>query len=103
MDQTNFLGWSALHEACFYNRTDVVKKLLIHGANAALRTNKGALPYHLSSLSAIKEILTELGGQGTVPAEHDQINMLEVLAEISVPKAGFIITSESKHIFLINI
>lgn len=93
VDRTNFLGWSALHEACFYNRIDVVKKLLVHGANASLRTTRGALPYHLASHPAIKDILSELGGPAAVPAEHDQVNMLEILAEISLPKSGFIVTS----------
>merc|ERR1712224_903542 len=47
-DQANYLGWVPLHEACFYNRVDVVSALLKAGCKTTLRTKSGALPWHLS-------------------------------------------------------
>lgn len=85
INQCNFLGWTPLHEACFYNRLDVAKTLMLRGANATLRTVRGALPYHFASHPAIKELIAEIGGDAAVPAEDDEINMLQVLAEISIP------------------
>lgn len=43
-DQTNSLGWTPMHEACFYNRIEVVKLLLLSGANATSRTRGGGPP-----------------------------------------------------------
>jgi ankyrin repeat protein len=36
-DNSNFLGWTALHEACFYNRIETVKVLLLSGSMADRR------------------------------------------------------------------
>lgn len=52
-DNANKLGWTALHEACFYNRIETVKTLLLGGANASIRTRSGALPYQLSGLAIV--------------------------------------------------
>ncbi len=40
-DLPNRIGWTALHEACFYNRVETVKTLLLSGADATLRTRLG--------------------------------------------------------------
>jgi hypothetical protein len=63
----NSIGWTPLHEACFYNRIETAKCLLLGGADATLRTRIGALPYHLSGLQDIKQMLQDMGGPDAVP------------------------------------
>ena len=82
-DQANYLGWTPLHEACFYNRVDVVNALLKAGCNTSVRTKSGALPWHLSGLENIRAMLKEEGGPGTVPDDDDTINMIEILQEVT--------------------
>ena len=82
-DQPNSLGWTPLHEACFYNRVEVVANLLIAGASATARTRSGALPWHLSGLENIRNLLKDEGGPGAEPAEDDTINMIEILQEVT--------------------
>lgn len=84
LDQKNTLGWTPLHEACFYNRVEVVKTLLSHGASSSIRSRKGALPYHLSGLPQIRTVIQELGGPGSVPVDDDTIDMMEVLHELTM-------------------
>lgn len=83
-DEANHLGWTALHEAAFYNRIEVVKLLLYHGANAGLRTKCGALPYHLASLKVVRELLKDMGGAEAVPEDGDNIDMMLVMRELTV-------------------
>eukprot|EP00605_Chrysophyceae_sp_TOSAG23-4_P001154 GSChrysophyteH1.ASY1.ANO1.1261.1 assembled CDS len=80
----NSLGWTPLHEACFYNRRDVVVALLDAGADAAIRTTSGALAYHLSGLEEVRSAIESKGGAGSVPEEGDTVNMLDILHEITV-------------------
>ena len=63
-DLSNRLGWTALHEACFYNRMETVKTLLLSGANPTLRSRQGALPYHLACIPEIRSMLESMGGEG---------------------------------------
>jgi len=63
-DLSNRLGWTALHEACFYNRMETVKMLLLSGANPTLRSRQGALPYHLACIPEIRNMLESMGGEG---------------------------------------
>lgn len=83
-DQRNSLGWTPLHEAAFYNRSEVVRALLTAGASASIRTRSGALPYHLSGLLSIRSLLEELGGPGSVAQEDDTIDMMSVLHELTL-------------------
>jgi len=89
-DTQNSLGWTALHEACFYNRIEAVKMLMISGANATLRTNSGALPYHFAGLQIIRSMLRDMGGSAAVPAEDDVIDMVTIMRELT--------SSESKAV-----
>ncbi len=82
-DQCNFLGWTPLHEACFYNRTETVKILLLAGANASIRTKRGALPYHLAGLQLIRQMLTDIGGPSAVPNADDIIDTIAILRELT--------------------
>ena len=84
-DQANSLGWTALHEACFYSRVDVVKILMLNGANASLRTKGGALPYHLAGLEYLRTMLADMGGAEVMPAAGDTIDMVAVLRELTMP------------------
>jgi len=86
-DQCNSLGWTALHEACFYNRIEVVKILMINGANAGIRTKSGALPYHFAGLSMIRNMLKDMGGPDAVPEDEDMIDMAKVMKELTVSGA----------------
>ncbi|CAM9808759.1 unnamed protein product, partial [Phaeothamnion confervicola] len=63
-DLANELGWTALHEACYYNHVEVARLLLVHGADAAKKNAQGALPYNLTGSEAIREAIRELGGPG---------------------------------------
>ena len=84
-DQANALGWTALHEACFYSRVDIVKVLMLNGANASLRTKGGALPYHLAGIEYLRTMLEDMGGPEVVPAEGDVIDMVVILRELTMP------------------
>jgi hypothetical protein len=83
-DQRNSLGWTALHEACFFNRIETVKTLLLSGCRADIRTNTGALPYHLASLRVVREMLEDMGGPGAKPSgAGDSVDMVTVLRELT--------------------
>ncbi len=58
----NSFGWTPLHEAAFYNRHEVVKVLLLSGANASIRTGGSAraLPYHLAALQSIRDLIKDM-------------------------------------------
>jgi hypothetical protein len=83
-DLQNYLGWTALHEACFYHRVETVKTLLLAGADPTIRTNQGALPYHLAGLNEIRSMLESMGGPAAVPASNDTIDMVQVLTELTM-------------------
>lgn len=83
-DLQNKLGWTALHEACFFNRVETVKTLLLAGCRGDLRTRSGALPFHLASLKMVREMLQDMGGPGSVPNRPDDtIDMVAVLRELT--------------------
>jgi ankyrin repeat protein len=82
-NQANYLGWTPLHEACFYHRIETVKTLLLAGADPSIRTTLGALPYHLTGLQEIKTMLESMGGKEAIPAESDKIDMVKVLTELT--------------------
>eukprot|EP01033_Poteriospumella_lacustris_P006648 gene6648-4791_t len=83
-DLANRLGWTALHEACFYHRVETVKTLLLAGADPTLRTTRGALPYHLAGLPEIKQMLQNMGGAAAVPADDDLVDMIQVLTDLTL-------------------
>ena len=84
INQVNNLGWTALHEACFYNREAAVRLLLKCNCKTNLRTKTcRALPYHLTNSQAIRELLAEQGGKEAIPAAHDTVDMLEILEEMA--------------------
>ena len=87
-DVVNSLGWTPLHEAAFYNRRDVVAVLMDAGSDATLRTNSGALAFHLSGLEEVRSLIEAKGGSKAVPEDGDTVNMLDILHEITVGAAG---------------
>ena len=104
-DLPNTLGWTSLHEACFYNRIDVVRILLLSGVNATIRTKSGALPYHVAGLQVLRAMLTEMGGSGAVPNEGDVIDMVSVLRELTMPENGEMVEGndgKNKNIYSIS-
>lgn len=80
----NRMGWTPLHEACFYNRFDTVKLLLMNGCDATKRTCNNALPYHLCGMGAVRNLLKEMGGEGAVPEDSDKIDIIEILQELAI-------------------
>jgi len=94
-DLPNRLGWTALHEACFYNRIETVKTLLLGGCNATLRTRQGALPYHLACIPDIKKMLETMGGAAAKPNPGDTIDMLQILTELTMPEDANIASAMS--------
>ncbi len=78
------MGWTALHEACFFNRVETVKTLLLSGCRGDLRTRAGALPYHLASLRMVRTMLEDMGGPGSTPRDAtDVVDMVQVLRELT--------------------
>ena len=88
VDVQNHLGWTPLHEACFYNRIEAVKLLLSGGANASLRTRGGALPYHFAGLQIVRSMLRDKGGEKCVPSEEDVVDLATVIRELSARPAS---------------
>ena len=87
-DLANDIGWTALHEACFYNRIETARALLESGASVTGRTRSGAMPFHLAGLGLLRTMLSELGGEEAVPSEDDGVDMVEVLKELTLPDVG---------------
>mmetsp|Transcript_16000 Transcript_16000/g.48874 ORF Transcript_16000/g.48874 Transcript_16000/m.48874 type:complete len:587 (+) Transcript_16000:330-2090(+) len=65
-DLANHEGWTPLHEAAFHNHLGTVKTLLIYGANPTIRNKKGALPYQLAALPAVRTTIREIWGEDAV-------------------------------------
>lgn len=40
-NQKNNVGWTPLHEACYFNHLDTVQLLLVHGADATIKNVRG--------------------------------------------------------------
>jgi hypothetical protein len=94
-DQSNALAWTPLHEACFYNRIDTVKTLMLSGADASLRTRNGAMAYHLAGLQIIRDMLRDMGGQDAVPVPGDEVDMVAILRELTMSDATIIYADEN--------
>ena len=69
-DRQNAIGWAPLHEAAFYNHLDVVRLLLVYGADATLRDAQDALPYHVASAAHVREVIADMGGPDAALARH---------------------------------
>lgn len=77
-----------MHEACFYNRIEVVKTLLLSGVDSSKRTSSGALAFHLAGLQVIRDMLADMGCQGTLPRnDKDTIDMMKILQELTYSAA----------------
>ncbi|CAN0401255.1 unnamed protein product, partial [Ectocarpus fasciculatus] len=62
-DQPNGMGWTPLHEACYFNHLDTVQLLLVHGADPTIKNVQGAMPYNMTSFQPIRNLLREIGGE----------------------------------------
>lgn len=83
----NNLGWTPLHEACFYNRIDAVRVLLANGADPTIRTHKStnALPFHFAGYQILKDMLQETNISGALPIdERDIVDMISVIKELTM-------------------
>lgn len=74
-----------------------MKALLLAGADAAIRTNSGALPHHLAGLQSIRSMLAEMGGPSAVPAEGDTVDMVAILAELTIAETTIVAGSDGTH------
>lgn len=61
-DVANSIGWTPLHEACFYGHVECAKLLLVYGADATRRECRGALPFDVASLQQVRDLIRDLGG-----------------------------------------
>lgn len=61
-DVANSIGWTPLHEACFYGHLECAKLLLVYGADATRRDYRGALPFDVASLQKMRDLVRDLGG-----------------------------------------
>ena len=66
--QHDINGWTALHWAAKRNHLNIVNKLLNHGADKSIKTNKGEIPASLTSENVIKVLLSANVNTGTSPA-----------------------------------
>lgn len=82
-DMVNGLGWSPMHEAAFYNHTQIVQTLLVYGADATLKTKQGALAFQLACLPQIREAIRDLGGPEAVADDPNPFSMLAMMAGLS--------------------
>lgn len=62
----------------------MVKTLLLAGADATVRTRKGALPYHFAGIQVIRTMLGDMGGAEAVPGPGDAVDMVAVLEELAM-------------------
>jgi hypothetical protein len=69
----NHIGWMAIHEACFYNRIETVKILLLAGADSSIRTKSGSLPFHLAGLQVRVYLTSHLPSCTCCDRLHSQI------------------------------
>ncbi|WP_457621183.1 ankyrin repeat domain-containing protein [Persephonella sp.] len=57
INTTDDRGGTALHWAVYYGHEDIVKILLLHGANPFLEDKNGISPYRLAQIKGKSEIL----------------------------------------------
>ncbi|CAM9751456.1 unnamed protein product, partial [Hapterophycus canaliculatus] len=62
-DQKNGVGWTPLHEACYFNHLDTAQLLLVHGADATIKNSQGAMAYNMTGHQPIRDLLREIGGE----------------------------------------
>jgi len=68
--QHDINGWTALHWAAKRNHLNIVNKLLNHGADKSIKTNKGEVPASLTSEGVIKVLLSaNLNNSASAPAQ----------------------------------
>ncbi|KAF0685937.1 Aste57867_22255 [Aphanomyces stellatus] len=56
----NTLNWTALHEAAYHNRSDIVRTLVVYGADVLIQTNRGAKASDLTISVEIKTMLEDM-------------------------------------------
>lgn len=59
--------------------------LLLNGVDASIRTKSGALAYHFTGIQTIRDMLKDMGGEGSTPVdEQDTVDMMSVLKELTL-------------------
>ena len=71
--QHDINGWTALHWAAKRNHLNIVNKLLNHGADKSIKTNKGEIPASLTSENVIKVLLSANVNTSPAPAKEEKL------------------------------
>jgi ankyrin repeat protein len=87
-EQTNYVGWTPLHEAAFYNHLKTVKVLLSFGADASAPNGQGVYPYQLASSDEVKAIIKEIAGDSAVDHKVLTAEAAAVVKEVAAPKSS---------------
>ena len=56
VDVSGVIGWTALHNATVFNRIDVIKLLLLEGADVNRQNNYKETPLHIAALNNKTEV-----------------------------------------------
>jgi hypothetical protein len=91
-DASNTLGWTALHEAAYHSRAQIVQQLIVYGADPLAKTSKGSLAKELTMSSEIRAMLEDIGKASSsspkkVPGEVALDREMEQEAEKSPKKS----------------
>lgn len=84
---TNKLGWTALHEAAYHSRVQIVKMLVVYGADVMLKTDRGSIARDLTIHSEIRTMLEDIASHLPAPAASKPAIEAEKPAA-SPPKQG---------------
>jgi hypothetical protein len=56
----------------------------LSGADSSLRTESGGLPYHLAGLQTIRDMIKDMGCEGSLPkSDRDTVDMMTILQELT--------------------
>ena len=93
--QHDINGWTALHWAAKRNHLNIVNKLLNHGADKSIKTNKGEMPASLTSEGVIKVLLSANLPSPTSPAPVKMEEKLAITPNyIRSPVLGYKVKTE---------
>ena len=71
--QHDINGWTALHWAAKRNHLNIVNKLLNHGADKSIKTNKGEVPASLTQENVIKVLLSASVNTAPAPVKEEKL------------------------------
>ena len=94
--QHDINGWTALHWAAKRNHLNIVNKLLNHGADKGIKTNKGEIPASLTSENVIKVLLSaNINANNSSPAPVKEEKLAITPNYIKNPVLGYKVDTDS--------